>query len=152
MFNQTVSFGQYGSVYNQLPPQYKSGTAIYLKDSLIFAFKAKNYLDIWDPESIPHIRSDSTGDAGRLKLIETLKFASDTDFVVLKEVQYNNFTLFPNSIILKELFTSRKIMLFRKGNYTKIAYRVRRKRRNPNGPILVVYEKSTKKILFETGY
>lgn len=98
--------------------------------------------------------NDSIVDKNYRKLIRTLNFAPDSEFVVLRNVMHGWVPLFPCGSILKDLFAFHRVLMFRKenGNYKKIDYKTRRRRRNPSARLSIVYERGTKKVLFETGY
>lgn len=153
--SQTFSKQECDLLLEQLPGNFKKGSIIYPQnDSIIFVFKALDYMKISKFDSIPQIRSDSTDEANYRNLCTTFKRAKNETCTVLRETKYKETRMFPNHYILKMLFSSHDIIIlkYNYGTYKKIDYRAKKKRGKYKQWEFSVIQRDNKAILFKTAY
>jgi len=117
------------TVFSNLPINYQSGlVGYYNNDSTLFVFKATDYLELAEFDSIPRILGDSSDLIAYYSLIRTLDSATKSGYTVVPVVMYRDAQLFPNSIVLMELFLQHKAFLFsiKKGPIQSVEYKIKK--------------------------
>jgi len=143
LFTQSYLIAQYDSISSILPVKYRTGIIVYpYNDSLIFVFKSSEYVEILmeDIESIPKTRKEI------FRLADTLYFAAQGNLTIIRN---NEYTIFPNQIILMELLLRKNIivLLKRSGHFEKLEYRSQKKH-----GAFSAFGKSSKMIFFDIVY
>jgi hypothetical protein len=135
--------------------EYKgNGNIVFDMDSLVFVFKAKDYLKMADLIDDSYKNIDSVKTELHYALIDTLKKIDGKRYSLVGEMSYLGARYFPNHYTLKKLFKKRKIDVYRftNNNYIHLKYFCELKHGKFVRNVFVVKERKTKKMLFKTSY
>ncbi|MCB9252953.1 MAG: hypothetical protein H6605_10830 [Flavobacteriales bacterium] len=147
-----ATFAQFEGIISKLPTELKKGVVIYLNsDTSVFVFKAEDYIK--SSGGIDPVNIDSPWYKDYAKLRDTLNYAITNQYIVIgneyTKIGGRDYKIFPNSAVLIELFSSRKIILFQKTSGTFYEINYIHKRRHG---FYYIIKKGTKAIFFECGY
>lgn len=123
-------------------------------DSTYFVFRALDYIKVNGNDTLPLIRSDSTDEKNFKRFSLTLTNAASTPCTLMDEVLYKGARLFPNSFVVKELFASHEVFVFKStaGALKKVDYTTKKKRGKNVKWQFSVIDKQNKNVLFKTAY
>jgi hypothetical protein len=138
---------QYEKIVELLPEEYQSGIIIYPtkfdvypEDSIIFVFKAMDYVKFI--KNNKHVRKKDRF------LLDELYIANSKRYTVLQYTVGEKYKYFPNKHVIIELFAKRKIIVLeRKNDYFEIIEYIYNPYNDKN-PICVICEKTKKRIYY----